>query len=143
LLSVPQALGTDRNITGEPIKWVATNCRPKSPLSLVDALRAVDEFVNHYNEHRLNGAIGYFAPRDMIEGRQGAIHAARDRKLEHAHEERDHRRTAFRGVNYDERTRPEDRAMLGSNPSAAWMPKASVVDAISVSLTASTSSICV
>lgn len=125
-------------------KSLKSECiRPKTPLSLEDAKRAVNEFVNHYNEHRLHSAIGYVAPRDMLEGRQEAIHAARDRKLEQAREERARKRAALRGVNYDERTRPEDRAMLGSNPSAESMLKASVMDAVSDSLTASRSSICV
>jgi putative transposase len=125
-------------------KSLKSECiRPKTPLSLEDAKRAVNEFVNHYNEHRLHSAIGYVAPRDMLEGRQEAIHAARDRKLEQAREERALKRAALLGVNYDERTRPEDRAMLGSNPSAASMSKASVLDAVSESLTASSSSICV
>ncbi len=62
--------------------------RPKTPLSLEDARRVVDEFVSEYNTVRLHSAIGYVTPCDMLEGRQAAIHAARDQKLEAAREER-------------------------------------------------------
>jgi len=124
-------------------KSLKSECiRPKTPLSLEDAKRAVEEFVNHYNDHRLHSAIGYVAPRDMLEGRQEAIHAERDRKLEQAREERARKRAELRNMSYNESTRPEDRAMLGSNPSAESMSKASVVDALGVSLTASTSLTC-
>jgi putative transposase len=112
-------------------KSLKSECiRPKTPLSLEDAKRAVGEFVSHYNDHRLHSAIGYVAPRDMLEGRQEAIHAERDRKLEQAREERARKRAELRNMSYDESTRPEDRAMLGSNPSAESMSKASVVDAL-------------
>jgi len=62
--------------------------RPKTPLSLEEARRVVDEFVTDYNTVRLHSAIGYVTPHDMLEGRQAAIHAARDQKLEAAREER-------------------------------------------------------
>ena len=66
--------------------------RPKTPLSLEDARRVVDEFVTHYNTVRLHAAIGYVTPKDMLEGRQAEIHAERDRKLEAAREQRRLRR---------------------------------------------------
>lgn len=66
--------------------------RPKTPLSLEDARRVVDEFVTEYNTVRLHSAIGYVTPSDMLEGRQATIHAARDQKLEAAREERRQRR---------------------------------------------------
>ncbi len=66
--------------------------RPKTPLSLEDARRVVDEFVTHYNTVRLHAAIGYVTPKDMLEGRQAQIHAERDRKLEAAREQRRQRR---------------------------------------------------
>ncbi|MCL4219564.1 MAG: integrase core domain-containing protein, partial [Candidatus Hydrogenedentes bacterium] len=66
--------------------------RPKTPLSLEDARRVVDEFVTYYNNVRLHAAIGYVTPKDMLEGRQAEIHAERDRKLEAAREERRRRR---------------------------------------------------
>jgi transposase InsO family protein len=62
--------------------------RPGTPLSIEDARRLVEGFVGHYNNVRLHGAIGYVAPRDMLEGRAGFIHEQRDRKLEQARERR-------------------------------------------------------
>jgi transposase InsO family protein len=124
-------------------KSLKSECiRPKTPLSLEDAKRAVEEFVIHYNDCRLHSAIGYVAPRDMLEGRQKAIHAERDRKLEQAREERARKRAELRNVKYDEGTRPEDRAMLGSNLSAESMSKARLADAASVTLAASASLLC-
>ena len=74
-------------------KTLKTECiRPKTPLSLEDARRVVDEFVTHYNTVRLHAAIGYVTPKDMLEGRQAEIHAERDRKLEAAREQRRQRR---------------------------------------------------
>ena len=58
--------------------------RPGTPLSLDDARRLVEGYVEHYNNLRLNSAIGYITPKDMLDGRQPEIHAARDRKLEAA-----------------------------------------------------------
>jgi hypothetical protein len=37
---------------------------------------------NHYNNARLNSAIGYITPKDMLGGQQQEIQAERDRKLE-------------------------------------------------------------
>ena len=124
-------------------KSLKSECiRPKTPLSLEDAKRAVEEFVSHYNDHRLHSAIGYVTPRDMLEGRQTTIHAERDRKLEQAREERARKRAELRNVIYDESIQPEDRAMLGSNPSAELMSKASLVDAVGLTLTASAALTC-
>ena len=50
-------------------------------LSLEDARDCVARFVVHYNEERLHSALGYIAPKDMLEGRASAIQAARDEKL--------------------------------------------------------------
>jgi hypothetical protein len=124
-------------------KSLKSECiRPKTPLNLEDAKRAVKEFVTHYNERRLHSAIGYVTPRDMLEGRQQEIHDTRDRKLEQARGERARKRAKLRDLNYDKSTRSEDRAMLGSNPSADSMSKASVLDALSGTLVASTSFVC-
>lgn len=49
--------------------------RPGTPLSLEDAL--VEGYVEHYNNVRLNSAIGYITPKDMLAGRQKEIHAER------------------------------------------------------------------
>jgi len=63
-----------RSLKGECI-------RPGTPLSLEDARRLVEGSVEHYNNVRLNIAIGYITPKDMLAGRQQEIHADRDRKL--------------------------------------------------------------
>ena len=66
--------------------------RPGTPLSLDDARRLVEGYVEHYNNVRLNSAIGYITPTDMLAGRQAEIHAQRDRKLEEARKQRQVRR---------------------------------------------------
>jgi len=69
--------------------------RPGTPLSLEDARRLVKGYVEHYNNLRLNSAIGYITPKDMLAGHQQEIHAERDRKLEAAREQRkNHRQRA-------------------------------------------------
>jgi putative transposase len=55
--------------------------RVKTPLSLDDARRIVAEYVVHYNEVRLHGAIGYVTPKDKLEGAAERIWAERKRKL--------------------------------------------------------------
>jgi putative transposase len=62
--------------------------RPGTPLSLEDARRLVECYVEHYNNVRLNSAVGYITPKDMLAGRQQEIHAERDRKLEAARKQR-------------------------------------------------------
>ena len=42
--------------------------RPGTPLSLEDARRLVEGYVEHYNDVRLNSAIGYITPKDMLAG---------------------------------------------------------------------------
>jgi putative transposase len=42
--------------------------RPRTPLSLEDARRVVKGYVEHYNNVRLNSAIGYITPKDMLAG---------------------------------------------------------------------------
>jgi len=70
--------------------------RPKTPLSIEDAKRIVGDYVEHYNNTRLNSAIGFVTPRDRLEGRHPLIFAERDRKLEAAREQRRLRRQAAR-----------------------------------------------
>jgi putative transposase len=66
--------------------------RPGTPLSLDDARRLVQDYVDHDNNvrltarHRLHHAEGYAG------GRQQEIHAERDRKLEAARKQRQIRR---------------------------------------------------
>ena len=62
--------------------------RPGTPLSLDDARRLVQSYVNHYDNVRLNSATGYTTPKDMLAGRQREIHAERDRRLEAARKQR-------------------------------------------------------
>ena len=66
--------------------------RPGTPLSLEEARRLIVGYVEHYNTHRLHGAIGYVTPKDKLEGREKEIFASRDRKLEAAREARKQRR---------------------------------------------------
>jgi transposase InsO family protein len=70
----------------------ADGIRPNTPLSLDDARRIVSNFVRHYNEVRLHGAIQYITPADKLDGRAEAILAARDAKLAAAREARKARR---------------------------------------------------
>ena len=66
--------------------------RPGTPLTAEDARRLIQRYVDHYNTVRLHSAIGFVTPQDMLAGRQAEIHAARDRKLEAAREQRQLRR---------------------------------------------------
>ena len=52
----------------------------------------MEGYVEHYNNVRLNSAIGYITPKDMLAGHQQEIQAERDRKLEAAREQRKNRR---------------------------------------------------
>jgi len=58
--------------------------RPKTPLSKEDAKRVVRVYVQHYNEVRLHGAIGYVTPKDRLEHRDKEIHDRRDQQLQEA-----------------------------------------------------------
>ncbi len=74
-------------------KTLKTECiRPLTPLTLDDARRLIQSYVDHYNTVRLHSAIGYVTPQDRLAGRQAEIHAARDRKLEQARSQRQLRR---------------------------------------------------
>ena len=66
--------------------------RRLTPLTLEDARRLVQCYVDYYNGVRLHSATGYVTPQDMLAGRQAEIHAARDRKLEQARQLRQLRR---------------------------------------------------
>jgi putative transposase len=72
--------------------------RPGTPLSLDDALRLVARWVEHYNQVRLHSALGYVTPADKLAGRESAIHAQRDQKLEAARQERRAKRMASRSA---------------------------------------------
>lgn len=55
--------------------------RPKTPLTVEDARRIVDEYIRHYNEVRLHSAIHYVTPKDRLEGRQEQILKQREDRL--------------------------------------------------------------
>ena len=74
-------------------KSLKTECiRPLTPLTVEDARRLIQTYVDHYNTVRLHSAIGYVTPQDRLAGRQTEIHAARDHKLEEARQQRQLRR---------------------------------------------------
>ena len=81
---------------GKLERWhqsVKSECiRPLTPLTLEDARRLIQSYVDYYNGVRLHSAIGYVTPADRLAGRQAEIHAARDRKLEQARQLRQLRR---------------------------------------------------
>lgn len=70
----------------------AEGIRPNTPLTVEQARRIVEDFVAHYNAHRLHSAIGYVTPADRLHGRHKAIWQARDRRLDAARERRRLRR---------------------------------------------------
>jgi putative transposase len=57
-----------------------------------DARRRVQGYVQLYNNIRLNSAIDYITPKDMLPGRQEEIRSERDRKLAWARQQRQIRR---------------------------------------------------
>ncbi|HXW93651.1 MAG TPA: integrase core domain-containing protein [Terriglobales bacterium] len=68
---------------------------PGTPLSLENARRLVEGYVEHYNNVRLNSVTGYITPKDLLAEHQQEIHAERDRKLEAARQQRQsHRQQA-------------------------------------------------
>lgn len=70
-------------------KTIKGTCiRVRTPLTLDDAQRLVAEFVEHYNNKRLHSAIGYITPADKLAGRDDAIFAAREAKLNAARDAR-------------------------------------------------------
>jgi hypothetical protein len=83
-------------VDGKLERWhksLKSECiRPGTPLSLDDARRLLNGHVEHYNNIRLNGAIGYVTPKDMLVGHQREIHTERDRKLAAARRQRQLRR---------------------------------------------------
>ena len=53
-------------------KSLKSECiRPGTPLSLEDARRLVEGYVEHYNNVRLNSATGYITLNEMLAGRSG------------------------------------------------------------------------
>jgi transposase InsO family protein len=70
--------------------------RPGVLLSLEDARTVVGRYIDHYNNVRLNSAIGYIAPLARLEGREQQIFRERDRKLELARKTRKAKRQQLR-----------------------------------------------
>lgn len=62
--------------------------RIKTPISIHDAKRCIDEYVEHYNTVRLHSAIGYVTPQDKLNGNDKKIFQERKIKLAHAKQER-------------------------------------------------------
>ena len=58
--------------------------RPGAPASLEEVRQLVAQYVEHYNQVRLNSAIGYLTPADKLNGLAQVIFDERDRKLEEA-----------------------------------------------------------
>jgi putative transposase len=90
---------------GKKERWYQTlkrECiRRDTPLSLEDARRIVEVYVEHYNRSRLHSALGYIAPADKLVGREQQIFADRDAKLEAARARRQARRAAERPAGMD------------------------------------------
>src|SRR5712671_3565585 len=80
--------------------------RPGTPLTQEDALKLIQDYVDHYNTVRLHSAVGFVTPADMLAGRQAEIHAARDRKLEEARQQRQERRQQTAAAKRDTMTLP-------------------------------------
>ena len=74
-------------------KSLKSECiRPGTPLSVEDAKRLIQQYVDGYNKVRLHSAVGYVTAKDMLEDRQAEIHAERDRKLEEGRQQHQLRR---------------------------------------------------
>jgi putative transposase len=62
--------------------------RPGVPLSVEDARRITEQYVNYYNNVRLHSAIGFIPPKAKLEGREGQIFQDRKEKLKKARQKR-------------------------------------------------------
>ena len=114
-------------------EYKETVIRPSQPRSLEEARDMTGEWITYYNEVRLHSALSYIAPIDQLEGRASAIFEARDAKLEAARAQRSINRQQVSdqpreekdaavanevSADYNGNISLEDRALLGSNPSA-------------------------
>jgi hypothetical protein len=104
-------------------KSLKSECiRPGTPLSLEDARRLIQQYVGRYNYVRLHSSIGYVTPNEMLAGRQAAIHAERDRKVEEARQQRELQRRRATYADAD-RLNPMDSARtLQLDVSASSLP---------------------
>ena len=94
MISGTSSKAQSRQSPSLPVGWLTEGIRPGTPLSLEDAKRLIQQYVDRYNNVRLHSAIGYVTPMDMLAGRQVEIHTERDRKLEAARQQRQSRRQA-------------------------------------------------
>ena len=92
--------------------------RPLTPLTLDDARRLIQIYVDHYNTVRLHSAIGYVTPQDRLVGRQAEIHAARDRKLEEARSQRQLRRQQTASLMFAHSSTPATMTSPGETEAA-------------------------
>ena len=63
--------------------------RKRPPESLEDAVSVLKNYIEYYNTKRLNSAIGYITPQDMLDGKAEAILEERKTKLEYARKTRE------------------------------------------------------
>ncbi len=97
--------------------------RVKVPLSLDEARRTVSEYITHYNEVRLDSAVGYVTPKDRLEGRDQAIHDERARKLAEARQRRQQLRQAEHDAAQAQPRRPSRPSISPpSAPPSPWSP---------------------
>ena len=90
----PQSNGKQERMQGT----IKKECiRERCPQTVEEARRWLGAYIEHYNSRRLNSAISYVTPRDMMEGRQKQILQAREEKLAAARE----RRRQKRQLNYE------------------------------------------
>ena len=120
-------------------RTIKSECiRPGTPLCLEDARRLVAKYVAEYNDVRLHSALGYVSPADKLHGREEAIFAERDRKLQEARERRAENRRRLNELATNETaqnststekcytidTGLEDRRAVETDPSAVPGPEA-------------------
>lgn len=84
--------------------------RPGVLLSSDDARRVIGDYIDHYNNVRLNSAIGYIAPIDKLNGKSEEIFKQRDLKLELARQARKQKRSATASYNT-----PPHQALISSD----------------------------
>ena len=97
---------------GKIERWHKTikqeSIRPHCPVNLEDGRRIVSEYVEYYNNVRLNSAIDYVAPKVKLDGKEDEIFAERDKKLEAARQRRKAKRNAKDGIIKKDKTGVEN-----------------------------------
>ena len=81
--------------------------RRNSFLSLSDARKIIDRYIEYYNYERLHSAIDYITPYDMMMGRKDQILEEREKKLEHARK--------IRKENYNQNSNLFERPVLSDS----------------------------